>query len=223
MSIQAKFAAVAAALCATPAVAQAPDAGCAPQGLVHVVVRNVTPGLAPTDPTAQPREIWRQGSAFLRSVEAAPGGQRMIIVSEPNIWLVDTAKGEARHAVDPGPTLAVHAPVLPVEGTPGPLLRLEFGCEAQFVAAYAPRAERQVDVGGLQAGLHTVTVGDHAVAILMDEARQAPVSVAYLRAGQPNFVVRYDVYERNLLANPQLFAPPKGVEIVGGPTAQTSD
>jgi hypothetical protein len=223
MSIQAKLAAVAAALCATPALAQAPDAGCAPQGLIHVVVRNVTPGLAPTDPTAQPREIWRQGAAFLRSVEAASGGERMIIVSEPNIWLVDTAKGQARHAVDPGPTLAVHAPVLPVEGTPGPLLRLEFGCEAQFVAAYAPRVEREVDIGGLKAGLHTVTVGDRAVAILMDEARQAPISIGYLQAGQPRFVVRYHLYERNLLANPQLFAPPKGVEIVDSAAAQTSD
>lgn len=43
-----------------------------------MTVRNITPGIAASDPRAQPKRLWRLGAKFLRSLESpvAPGAIR---------------------------------------------------------------------------------------------------------------------------------------------------
>lgn len=75
--------AILAALAAGPALAQAPPPApevppCRPQSIVGMTVRNITPGIAASDPRAQPKRLWRLGAKFLRSLESpvAPGAIR---------------------------------------------------------------------------------------------------------------------------------------------------
>ena len=192
--------------------------GCAPERLVRMTIRNISPGLAAADPRAQPRVIWRQGAKLLRSEESpdlATGGAAMVvIISEPDIWTFNLANRRGGHALDPGPVLEVQAPILPViPDLPPDFRTLEFGCEAAFVAAHAPQPVRNVPWGKTVLAAHMATVGDHSIAFLMDSRRSAPVLISYARAGAPVFAIRYDAWRADLPEQPDLFLPPKNVQI----------
>ncbi|MDZ4370292.1 MAG: hypothetical protein U1C74_02575 [Phenylobacterium sp.] len=191
---------------------------CAPEKLFRTTVRNISPGLAAAARAAQPRQMWRQGRLYFRSEEQPDpvrGDQAVVIVSEPDIWMVNLATREARHSVDPGPEFVVRAPILPpAPELPAIFRGLEFGCELEFVARYAPKAERTVPWGAAQATLHTVTSGEHVIAVLMDMRRERPLLLSYQRAGRPVMVLRYDDYRQGLPDRPDLFAPAKNHKIV---------
>lgn len=206
----------------TPSVVTAQ--GCAPERLVRMTIRNISPGLAAADPRAQPRMLWRQGAKLLRSEESpdlATGGATMVvIISEPDIWTFNLSSRRGGHALDPGPVLEVQAPILPVSPDLPPQFRtLEFGCEAAFVAAYAPQPARNVPWGKTVLAAHMATVGEHSIAFLMDSRRSAPVLISYARAGAPVFAIRYDAYRADLPEQPDLFLPPKNVQITETPGA----
>lgn len=190
---------------------------CAPPQLFKTTIRNTSPGLAAADRAAQPRQMWRQGDRYLRSEESpdpARGDLTIVIIAEPDIWTYNQATRQGRHAIDPGPQLIVRAPILPpAPGLPAPLRSLEFGCEPVFVATYAPQSRQMVPWGSTQASVHTATMGEHQVAILMDTRRNAPLMLSYLYQGQARVVIRYDEYRHGLPDRPQLFQPPKGIKM----------
>jgi hypothetical protein len=208
-----------------------PKASCAPEQLFRAVVRNVSPGLAAADRRAQPRTIFRKGLAYFRADDApdlARGDQNTVIIAEPDIWEVNVAKRQALHRTDPGPSLDVHAPVLPLmPGMPPLFMTLEYGCEAAFVAANAPTPQGQVAWGSTPAALHVLTQAEHNLAILMDDRHQEPLMISYVRAGKPVFVMRYDDYRQGVPEREGLFAPPKWAEAApdkaGPPTGAAPD
>jgi len=213
------------AVCAQPQIeapaVQAPEGLCAPAKLTRMIVRNVSPGLAAAAPAAQPRTIWRQGSTQLRTDELpdpSRGVHNIVVVSSPNVWMVNMAARAGQHSVDPGPTYEVRAPILPVgPGIPPVLMQLEYGCEAAFVAANMPAAPRSVPWGAEEAQLHSAAFGEHEVSILMHVRRKTPLMVVYARGGQAAFAVRYDEFRGDLPDRPDLFAPPKNVRITEAP------
>jgi hypothetical protein len=191
--------------------------GCAPTQLFKATVRNISPGVAAADRAAQPRQLWRQGEKYLRSEESPDptrGDLPVVVISEPDIWIYNQATRQGRHSVDPGPQLVVKAPILPpIPDLPAPMRALEFGCEAVFVATYAPQQQRVVPWGPSKAALHAVSMGEHAIAVLMDTRRNAPLILSYLRRGQPVLVLRYDEYRHGLQDRAALFQPPKNIKI----------
>lgn len=194
---------------------------CMPQMLFRATIRNVSPGLQAFDKQAQPRTIYRQGTTFLR-VEEQPDPQRgdqiLVIVAEPDLWTLNLATRQGRHAVDPGPVLEVKAPILPPSlDMPEPFKALEYGCEAAFVAQFAPRQQRVVPWGATVAVLYGVTIENQGVAILMDQKRNEPLMISYMRDGKPVYVIRYDEYRQGLPEKPALFAPPKSYKITEAP------
>jgi hypothetical protein len=198
--------------------------GCAPERLVRLVVRNVSPGLPASDARAQPRVIYRRGAMLLRTEELPDPGRNgqtaLFIISEPDIWAVDLSTRNGRHSTDPGPSFEVHAPVLPLTQSLPPLFRtLEFGCEAAFVAANAPQPQRVVPWGETTAALHSVTVGDQTVALLMDNRRATPLLISYVRQGKPVWVVRYDDYRADLPDRPDLFQPSRAFKFQEAPVS----
>lgn len=204
-----------------PPAAEGPAMTCAPAQLFRATIRNVSPGLQAGDPRAQPRQIWRKGNVYLRTVEQPMppnGDQQVTIIAEPDIWLYNEATRTAQHTLDPGPVFEVHAPILPLAADLAPIFRtLEFGCEMDFLAQHGARAERTLNWGGTPAGLYTVTSGDQSVVVLADEKRREPVMLSFLRQGRPLFVLRYDDYQHGLPDRPQLFAPPPSARVVPAP------
>jgi len=204
---------------------------CQPRSLIRMTVRNVTPGLQAIDPRAQPKTLWRKGARFLRSIEApvvsaqlqdakAPmARQALVIIAEPDIWLIDTASREGRHSLDKGPVLEVRAPILPPGAAPPEFMSLEYGCEAEFVSVRAPVAQKVVRWGGIDAGIHTYNVGAANLAILMDDRAGKPLLITYVNENRPVVIVRYDEYERGLPEPPDMFRPPPDVKILEGNAA----
>lgn len=196
---------------------------CGPEKLIRMVVRNVSPGLAAAAPTAQPRVMYRQSALNLRTEESPDPtrGQPIVIISEPDIWIFNTANRKGQHQIDPGPELFVHAPILPAAQDLPPALRsLEYGCELEFLKRQGAQAARQtIPWGEGKATVHQVQLGEHVVSMLLTERRETPLLVAYAKGGKGVFMVRYDEFRNDLADRPALFARPGGVEFTEGPPA----
>lgn len=190
---------------------------CAPQKLVRLVVRNISPGLAAAAPQAQPRVIYRQGAIYLRSEESPDPqrGQPIVVIAEPDIWMFNPATGTGQHQTDPGPELVVRAPVLPLSPDLPPAFRtLEYGCEYDFLMRANSQVLRQdIPWGETRATMRQVVEGEHVVSILLNERRQTPLLVAYAKAGRTLVLIRYDDYRTELPDRPALFARPSQMRI----------
>ncbi len=97
----------------------------------HVLVADAA-GASQTD--GQARKLWRVGTKYLR-FEDVPNPETkvhgLIIVAEPDIWVIDRKARQGQHSVDPGPDYAVHFPILAREPSVA-LKQLEFGNELLF-------------------------------------------------------------------------------------------
>jgi hypothetical protein len=204
----------AAFVAATVACAASADAVvCAPKTLVHVVVADVTPDVPRTSFAARPKEFYRIGSDRLRIEEAsdpANGIHGLIVVSEPNIWMVNLSDRTGKHIVDPGPTYFAKAPVF---GTPlpGKLAGLEFGCEPAFIADFAPNPVRHEQVADARYDVYAVADGTSSVELLTLPRTRTPSMARYFRNGKLQVALRYDLYATDLAKDPQLFVRPPGI------------
>lgn len=133
-------------------------------------------------------------------------------MAEPNIWMANLYDGTGKHIVDPGPTFYAKAPIF--YGTPGlspKLTDLEYGCEADFIAANAPKPVRSEQVAGTSFDVYRVDgVGD-AIEILERSATSIPSFVRYYQQGKLVETIRYDLYVTGLPNDPSLFVPPSSV------------
>ena len=128
---------------------------CAPPKLVHIVASNVTPGLAAGAFETLPKNIYRIGDGRVRvdeALDAANGIREVVVISEPDSWLANLHDGSGQHIVDAGPSFLAKAPVFGLKDVPAKLLELELGCEAAFIAAYAPAPVRTEQVDGRRSG-----------------------------------------------------------------------
>jgi hypothetical protein len=200
------------ALALSLAASAAQAAACAPEKMMRIVTRNLTPGVNPDSFAGQPLTLYRQGARYMRTDEAPdrPQGLHLsIVIAEPDLWLVNRIDRSGKHMVDPGPTFEVHAPIVSGEGIPLELSELEFGCEADFVRSRAPQAVGRVRIGQVEASIHRLEIGEHRLDVAMGpDAR--PLRVTYERAGAPQLVVGYDAYETALPFDPKLFSRPEG-------------
>ena len=190
-------------------------ATCAPAGTVHIVTTETTPGLDPTSFDAKPKSLFRQGAKRSRLEEQPDevnGVQALAVVDEPNIWMADLASRTGRHLVDPGPELATHAAVFSDEKVSPRILDLEFGCEAAFIAANAPKIDRTETINSVPLDVHRFTDGFEAVEILNKHGFDEPLLARYYRDGKLAWVIRYDLYDTDAPTDPDMFTAPKGVK-----------
>jgi hypothetical protein len=196
--------------CASPVYA----ATCAPQKLLHIVTVDVTPGIPSASFAAQPKGLYRIGSDKVGMEEApdpANGIHGLIVAAEPNIWMVNLYDNTGKHIVDPGPSFLAKAPVFGMSGLSSKLLGLEFGCEADFIAANAPAPVRSEQIGNSRFDVYRVDEGPDAVEILEQSGTSTPAFARYYHQGKLAAVLRYDLYATGLANDPDLFVPPSGV------------
>jgi hypothetical protein len=203
------------ALLALP-VSAAGAAACAPEKMVRIVTRDATPGIDPQSFAALPKTLYRIGNGRGRVEEVpdpARGVHGLIVVNEPDGWIVNLHDRTGRHVVDPGPSLTFRAPILDGGELPAPLRELEFGCELAFVQAYAPKPIEQVDTGGgVLLDKHQIARGTHRVEILVQAKDRMVHAVAHYKAGKVVRVVRYVEYQTGLAPDARLFSRPDGIQ-----------
>jgi hypothetical protein len=198
-------------------VAAPAAAACAPTGLVHIVTTETTPGLDPASFDAKPRSLYREGAKHSR-LEEQQDDKNMVhglaVISEPNIWMANLYDRTGRHIVDPNPAQTTQAQVFPDDRISPKILDLEFGCEAAYVAANAPKVDRSETIDGVALDVHRVTDKTEAVEILTKPGVAAPSFARYYRSDKLVWAIRYDLYEVGAAPDADMFTAPKGVKYV---------
>jgi len=172
---------------------------------------------------ARPKTIYRAGSKYAR-IEEEPDVENkiheLVIINEPDTWLINLANNTGRHAVDPGPTFNFHSPVFwtaKPQGAPDPdeeFKDLEFGNELQFFREHGAQniGTRQVN-GKLSEGL-SLKKGSRRVTLLFDPKTDQPYQVDIAKDEQIEISIRYLEYRTNVPFQKSLFQKPKGIKIV---------
>jgi hypothetical protein len=198
-----------------PGLAGPAAAACAPAGIVHIVTTETTPGIDPQSADAKPKSLFREGARRSRLEEQPDEANKvhaLAVIDEPNIWMANLADRTGRHFVDPGPTFNTRAAVFSDDRISPRILDLEFGCEAAFIAANAPKVDRTETIDGLALQVHRFVDGTEAVEILEKPGVGEPLFARYYRSGKLVWAIRYDLYDTDAPSDPAMFTAPAGVK-----------
>jgi hypothetical protein len=195
--------------CMVPFAGRADDAK-----MLYIEYQLVAFGLSPDSFPAQPKKLWRVADTRLRLEEVKnpdTGEQRLVIVAQPDIWIIDRIAGFGRHQVDPGPTFKVKFPVFNAEGA-DEITALEMGREVEFFRERGAKDMGAKTVAGVECNESMIELGGRKLSLFTRKADGLPFQVSVL-IGDTARAVRYLRYERELAVDKALFAPPAGVEI----------
>lgn len=135
----------------------------------------------------------------------------LVIVSEPDVWMVNLFDKSGKHITDPGPVLDVHLPVFePAEGTKTKLDELELGGELEFFAKNGAKESAGEILEGRASMRHEVTINGDKVVLWTDAKSGKPLRIRLVRGSQTQ-TIAYVAYENELPFDPSLFQPPSGI------------
>jgi hypothetical protein len=189
-------------------VAQAAD-----DKMLYVEYKLASKQVTPDSFDAQIKKVWRLGGEYLR-FEDAPNPQTkvhgLIIVAEPDIWIVDRNTNQAQHAVDPGPVFRVHFPLLASE-TSEKLRQLEFGHELEFFQENGAKEIGTQEVDGLKCKLFRLETDDREATLFL-KTDDTPLQVV-VKSADYEYAVRFLRYDAQRKPDKSLFQLPPGVQL----------
>jgi len=169
----------------------------------------------------KPKTMYRAGSTYCRAEEVLDPEnniQGLLIVNEPNAWMVNLATKTAQHVVDPGPTFHCHLPIFsgPVPNTQDEVdyakVGLEFGYELEYFKkmgavrqAPGPILQKQQTVA------YFLDIGKTRFALFTYGPNEFPLLVAHT-VGDKGEMFWYSSYGQ-VAFDPKLFAKPEGITI----------
>ncbi len=183
-------------------------AKCSPHKTMRIVMRFDAPELPADHFARKPKTLYRLGEKYGR-IEEEPnpetGLHLLIVVNEPDLWMVNRADKTGQHAVDPGPTLAFGAPIA------GDVKseywnNFEFGCEVPFMNSVKD-VRKSVDGAGNVLYEHEA---EDVKASLLVGTNGIPRRVTIV-TGESTFGYIYDVYEQSSDADTRPFERPEGI------------
>jgi hypothetical protein len=176
--------------------------------------RVVSETLPASSPELQPRKIWRLGKALLRFEDVANPETKthaLVIVDEPNLWVIDRSKSEGQHALDPGPQYVVHFPIFPREQS-DKLKQLEFGSELSFFREHGAKELASQTVDGIKCKVYRLEFDDRKVTLLM-KPDNLPLQIE-VQSTDVKYAVRFLQYDPNQKPDMNLFKVPAGIKII---------
>jgi len=191
-----------------------------PKTMTKMVVQLQSPEV-PTDSfAAKPKTMFRAGTQFCR-IEEEPdpehGIHGVMIINEPDAWMVNLASNSAQHMVDPGPSLNCRMPVfagllgqLPEDESKqiGPL---EFGYELEFFKSKGATPQPGGVLQGQQTTAYKLKFGESALALFTYGSPERPLGAAWMR-GDKHEIFWYSGYGQ-MDFDPKQFAKPVHVRI----------
>ena len=184
----------------------------AQEKMLYVEYRVLSPQLPPLSAESQPRKLWLVGNKYMR-FEDVPNPETnihgLIIVAEPDIWVIDRKSNKGQRSVDPGPSYAVHFPMLATE-TSARLRQLEFGGELAFFQQNGAKERAPQVVDGVSCRVFTLEVDDRELLLfLRKDGKPFQITV---KADSGEYSVRILRYEPGSEPDLSLFKPPVGVK-----------
>ncbi len=169
---------------------------------------------------AKPKLMYRAGNGYCRT-EELPDPERgihgLLVVSEPDAWMVNLLTKTAQHFLDPGPTFNCHLPIFRGDQVKSaaemknPILELEFGQELGFFKGKGAAPKEGPVLRDKPTTVCSVDVGDSQLFLFTTGTPERPWAVAR-KHGNVNEIFWYGTYEQ-LPFDQKLFAKPEGVKI----------
>jgi hypothetical protein len=169
---------------------------------------------------AQPKVMYRAGHQYCRieeALDATQGIHGVVIINEPDFWMVNLVDQSARHAVDPGPNFSCRMPIFPGVASKLPddqkqeLMGLEFGYEMQFFKDNGAVAKPGPVLQTKQTTAYRLDVGDISLGLFTYGPPERPLGIAWTR-GDEHAIIWYSGYGE-LDFDQKLFAKPEHVKI----------
>ncbi len=186
-----------------------------PRTMTKISTRALEPRPKTGSFSAQAKTLWRAGTKYARIAEAPDPPNRihaLVVVNEPDAWVINLFDKSGRHIVDPGPTFNTHVPIF--EAAPGAktkMAEVEFGRELEFFTQNNARHSPGEAVNGRPTERYEVTIGDNRFVLWTDTHSKKPVRVSCIQGNQTQ-TFEYLAYEE-LKFDPSLFQPPAGIAI----------
>lgn len=181
--------------------------------MLYVEYRLVARQIAADSFDAQTKKVWRIGKAYLR-FEDAPNPQTrihgLIIVAEPDIWIVDRNTNQAQHTVDPGPNYKIHFPLFASE-TSEKLRELEFGQELGYFRENGAIELPAQDVDGFRCKLLRLEIDDREITLFL-KTNDTPLQIV-VKSPEYEYAMRFLRYEPDRKPDKLLFQLPSGVQL----------
>lgn len=186
----------------------------AQEKMLYVEYRVISPNLPSSSAESQTRKLWLVSDKYMR-FEDVPNPETnihgLIIVAEPDIWVIDRKTNQGEHSVDPGPSYAVHFPMLATESSER-LRQLEFGGEIAFFQQNGARELAPQVVDGVNCRVLALDQIDDRQLLLYVRRDGRPFQVT-VKAGSTEYSVRLVKYEPDSEPDLGLFKPPMGVKL----------
>lgn len=211
LPIFAPFVLLSALLSGLPAASAAEDFVCAPKQMLKVIVQADIPGLPPTHFARAPKTMYRYEQNLARVEEQADpvsGVRLLMIVHEPDIWVIDRAKNTGEHTVDPGPTYRVRMRIFPDSVKSQAIRDLEFGCEVQMMTKAGAKTRTEGDVT-----MYELADGKETALLKTDTASGKPLRVELYYGDKRMAALDYKQYAMTTPVDELLFSKPEGVQI----------
>ena len=193
--------------------------------MTKFMVKREGPDVPKDSFAAQPRMIYRAGSQHCR-VEENPDLQHglwiVLIINEPDIWVVNRLTKTARHTTDAGPTYNCRLlmfgnaeDIKSAEDLKKPLMELEFGREIEYFRSRSGPPTPGPDWQGKATMVYATRAGEAQLFLFTAGDPEAPVAVFRKNDETGKTIVRDFIYGEyaQVPFDPKLFAKPEGVKI----------
>jgi len=190
-----------------------------PKTMVKIVVHLEGPEVLEGSFLAQPKVIYRAGTKYCRVEETEDSQSKihgLLIVNEPDAWMINLYDKSARHLVDPGPTFNCKLPIFaPVDSKDEASMlyeNLQFGSELNFFKQMGATGQPGPEEGGKKTTQYVIEIG--ATRFLMftiGAPNERPLAIARA-VGKKFEVFVYTAYEEAPFDS-KLFSRPDGVKI----------
>jgi len=170
---------------------------------------------------SKPKVMYRAGKQYCRTEEAPDpeqGIHGLVIINEPDYWMVNLLAKTAQHGVDPGPTFNCRMPMFadgalksPSDDESKQIMELEFGLEFEFFKSKGATPQQGPVLRTKPTMVYRVEIGKADLALFTYGSPERPLAVARKR-GEKNDIYWYSGYGQ-LDFNPKLFAKPENVKM----------
>ena len=161
---------------------------------------------------AKPKTIYRAGSRYCRVEEQEDAENKihgLMVINEPDFWIVNLWDRTARHGVDPGPSFNCRLPIF-ADGSKE-VSALEFGLEMEFFKSKGATPHSGPVLQTKQTTAYQVGIGDSQLALFSYGNPERPLGVGRVQ-GDKNEIVWYSGYGQ-VPFDAKLFGKPESVKI----------
>jgi hypothetical protein len=200
-----------------PLTSEAIDRVCSPASMLKVVASMEVPDAPKGHFVRVPKTLYRYGERYGRIEEARNPETRLhllIVVSEPDIWIVDLAGRRGDYQKDNGPTYYFRSVIFGDPSIRSRLINsLEFGCEIEWLrqagAKITPASHPEF--GAVQK--ITYSEGDETMQLFAQSG--VPKRLEIHRNGTLYVAVNYLEYVPGMRFDKSLFSRPTGIAFSG--------